>query len=170
MEKKHGVKLKTVKGQEIRILGSVLLLTLTVVFAVTVSAYPVRGETNNTTDTGIEGIDPDLVTAVWNVSVEFAEAITHEITISDDDFGGHGSIDDLITLMQITLPFTSKVLEIFQNNDRETEPEMNITLNESSLIADEMVEDAFLYLRFLQSDNLCEEAINMMEHGGTWNF
>ena len=168
MGKQHGAKRKTVNGQERRIVGSVLLLTLTVVFTVTVFTYPTRGETNNTTDTGIEGIDPDLVMAVWNISVDFAEAITQEITTADDEFGEQGSIDDLITLMQITLPFTSKILELFQNNDTAPEPELNMTLNESSLIADEMVESAVQYLRFLQHDNLCEEAITIMEQGGTW--
>jgi hypothetical protein len=169
MGKQHRLKLKSLKCTEMKIVGSVLLFVLTVVFSLTVFAHPVCGEINNTTDTGIEGIDPELVAGVWNASVEFAEEVTQEINISGEDLGGQGSIDDLITLIQITLPFTSKVLEMVQSEETETEAGMNVTVNESSLIADEMVESAFQYLRFLQSDNLCEEAINIMDQGGTWD-
>ena len=169
MDNPHRTKLKSSHRKEMRVVGSVLLVTLTVVFSLTVFAQPVYGETNNTTDTGIEDIDPELVMEVWNVSVDFAEAVTHEINVSEDELGGRGAIDDLITLMEITLPFTARILDIFQNNSTEAAPEMNVTLNESCLVADEMVEGAFLYLRFLQSDNLCEEAITIMEQGGTWD-
>jgi hypothetical protein len=169
MGKQHRLKLKSLKCTEMKIVGSVLLFVLTVVFSLTVFTHPVCGEANNTTDTGIEGIDPELVAGVWNASVNFAEEVTQEIDISEEDLGGQGSIDDLITLIQITLPFTSKVLEMVQSEGTETESGMNVTVNESSLIADEMVESAFQYLRFLQSDNLCEEAITIMDQGGTWD-
>ena len=147
----------------------VLIVALTVVVALAVFSPPALGETNTTIDTEIEWIDPALVTEVWNASVDFAEEMTHEINISEDEVGGQRSIDDLITLMQITLSFTSNVLELFQSEEPGTEPEMNVTFNGSDVIANEMVTDAFHYLRFLQSDNLCEEAITMMDQGETWD-
>jgi hypothetical protein len=150
--------------------GFVLIVALTVVLSLAVFSPPALGETNTTTDTGIEWLDPDLITGVWNASVDFAEEVTHEINISEDELGGQRSIDDLITLMQITLPFTSKVLELIQSEEPWTEPEMNVTLNGSGVIANEMVADAFQYLRFLQRDNLCEEAITMMDQGETWDY
>jgi len=101
-----------------------------------------------------------LVTDVGKASQDFMGEITQKINISEEGFGDERAIDDLIILMNITLEFTSKVINIIQDKDMKTGLETN-------LIADERVEEAFQYLRFLQSEDPCREAINMMEENRT---
>lgn len=141
--------------------GFAVLATLMVVSSSTGFAQSALGETDTYADTEMEGIDPDLVTGVWGVSQDFAGKVIQKINISEEDLGGERAIDDLITLMRITLEFTSEVIDRVRDKDAKTETEMNLTHNETSFIADdERVEEAFQYLRLLQSENLCEEAIN----------
>lgn len=147
--------------------GFALILALTVVSSSTGFAQSALGETDTHADTEIEGIDPGLVTDVGKASLDFMGEITQKINISEEGFGDERAIDDLIILMKITLDFTSKVINIIQDKDMKTGLEMNLTANETNLIDDERVEEAFLYLRFLQSEDPCREAINMMEENRT---
>lgn len=140
-----------------------LILALLVVSSSAGFVQPALGEPDNYSETEIEGIDPGLVAGVWDASMNFSEEIIQEINISEEGFGGEGSIDDLITLMRITLTFTSEVLDTVRAKDMVAEEETNLTLNETDLMADGRIEEAFLYLRFLQSGNLCEEAIKMVD-------
>ena len=163
-----------VKGKKMRILkGFALILALTVVSSLAVFAQPIQtpaptGQiTDADADTGIKGVDPGLVTDVGKASLDFMGEITQKINISEEGFGDERAIDDLIILMKITLDFTSKVINIIQDKDMKTELEMNLTANETNLIDDKRVEEAFLYLRFLQSEDPCREAINMMEENRT---
>jgi hypothetical protein len=66
------------------------------------------GDTDTPADIEMEGVDPDLVTAVWSASLDFAEDVTQGINISEEGFGGEKAIDDLISLMQVTLGFIRK--------------------------------------------------------------
>lgn len=147
--------------------GFALILALTVVSSSTGFAQSALGETDTHVDTEIEGIDPGLVTDVGKASLDFMGEITQKINISEEGFGDERAIDDLIILMKITLDFTSKVINIIQDKDMKTGLEMNLTANETNLIDDKRVEEAFLYLRFLQSEDPCREAINMMEENRT---
>jgi hypothetical protein len=51
-----------------------------------------------------------------------------------------------------------------------TETETNLTRNETGFIPDGRIEEAFEYLRFLQSDNPCEAAINKMDTCGRGGY
>jgi len=140
------------------------------------------GDTDTPADIEMEGLDPNLVTAVWSASLDFAEDVTQRINISEEGFGGEKAIDDLITLMQVTLGFTSEVLGVIHDNETvtetgtetetetESETETNLTRNETGFIPNERIEEAFEYLRFLQSDNPCEAAINKMDTSGTRDY
>jgi len=58
---------------------------------------------------------------VWRASLDFAENVTQGINISGDGLGEDKAIDDLITLMQVTLGFTSEILGIIHDNEMVTE-------------------------------------------------
>jgi len=156
-----------------------VLSALTIVFSSACFAPRALGEDTDTpADIEMEGLDLDVVTTVWRASLDFAEDVTQGINISGDGFGGEKAIDDLITLMQVTLGFTSEILGIIHDNETETETETEIeteteftsTRNETGFIPNERIEEAFEYLRFLQSDNPCEAAINKMDTSGARDY
>ena len=155
---KHSVVLK----------GSIVLAVLLLLSSSTALGQSALEETDAPADTGIEGIDQGLLTDVAIASLDFAGELTQEINISKEGSEGEDAIDNLITLMQIGLAFTADVIDSLRARDTNarTEEETNLTLSEAGFVSEEGIEDAFLYLRLLQSGNLCEEAIDLMEAGG----
>ncbi|MBN1762563.1 MAG: hypothetical protein JW878_05745 [Methanomicrobia archaeon] len=164
-----------------------VLSALTIVLASAgFTSLALGGDTDTPADIELDGVDPDLVTDVWSASLDFAEDVAQRINISEEGFGGEKAIDDLIMLMQVTLGFTSEVLGIIHDNetvtetgtatatdtetDTENETEANLTRNETGFIPNERLEEAFEYLRFLQSDNPCEAAINKMDTIGARGY
>lgn len=152
--------------------GFVVLVVLMLVSSSAVSALE---GTNNTTeappDVEKEGIDEDLVNNVWNASQNFTDEIIQEINISEEGSGEEGAIDNLITLMRLTLAFTVDVLDALQGSDtNETVEEQNLTPAEAGFVSEDEVEDAYQYLRLLQKGNLCEESLDMIDAGemGSW--
>ena len=168
---KFTIEIWEVKIKRLRGVALILILTaisLSTVFAQQIPTPAPTGQiTDADADTGIKGIDFGLVTDVGKASLDFTEGITQKIIISEEGFGEKGAIDDLITLMKVTLEFTAKVINIIQDKDMKTRLEMNLTVNETNFIDDERIEEAFQYLRFLQSEDPCREAINMMEENRT---
>jgi hypothetical protein len=71
--------------------------------------------------------------------------------------------------MRITLAFMSEIIDMVRVKDTDAGREMRSALNETDLMSDERVEDGFQYLRLLQSENPCEEAINRMERNSNSN-
>lgn len=156
-----------IKRNRIVAKGFVALLVLTIVSSVTVFALSAVGETDTPAEIEIE--DLELVPEVWNASLNFADEVTREINISKKGFGGEREIDNLITLMRITLAFMSEIIDMVRVKDTDAGREMRSALNETDLMSDERVEDGFQYLRLLQSENPCEEAINRMERNSNSN-
>ena len=155
--------------------GFMLILALTVVLSSTVFAQVIPTpaptvETGDTEpDTGIKGIDVGLVTDVGKASQDFIEDIIQKINISTEKFGEKEAIDDLIILMEITLEFTSEVINIIVDRETKNGLKTNLTVNETNLIEDERMGEAFQYLRYLQSEDPVREAINKMEENRTIN-
>jgi len=153
--------------------GFVLILALVVILSLAIFAQPIQTpmptkQTMNTDiNTEIKGPNPGLVIDIGKASMGFMEDITQNINISKEEFGDKRAIDDLIITMKITLKFTSKVMDIIQNKDTKTELGINMTANKTNLIENEKIEEAFQYLRFLQCEDPCKEAINMMEENRT---
>lgn len=156
-----------IKRNRIVAKGFAALLVLTIVSSVTVFALSAVGETDTPAEIEIE--DLELVPEVWNASLNFADEVTREINISEKGFGGEREIDNLITLMRITLAFMSEIIDMVRVKDTDAGREMRSALNETDLMSDERVEDGFQYLRLLQSENPCEEAINRMERNSNSN-
>jgi len=155
------VKIKILSG--VALILMLTAITLSTGFAQQIPTPAPTGQITDAdadADAGIKGVDLGLVTDVGKASQDFMGEITQKINISEEGFGDERAIDDLIILMNITLEFTSKVINIIQDKDMKTGLETN-------LIADERVEEAFQYLRFLQSEDPCREAINMMEENRT---
>ena len=164
------VKIKKLRGVALMLMLMLMLtaITLSTGFAQQIPTPAPTGQiTDADTDTGIKGIDFGLVSDVGKASLDFVGEITQKINISGEGFGDEKAIDDLIGLMNITLEFTSKVINIIQDKDMKTGLEMNLTVNETNLIDDERVEEALQYLSFLQSEDPCSEAIEMMEENRT---
>lgn len=160
------VKIKILSG--VALILMLTAITLSTGFAQQIPTPAPTGQiTDADADAGIKGVDLGLVTDVGKASLDFMGEITQKINISEEGFGDERAIDDLIILMNITLEFTSKVINIIQDKDMKTGLEMNLIVNETNLIADERVEEAFQYLGFLQSEDPCREAINMMEENRT---
>ena len=148
---KRGVSKSGCKESALK--GFVVLLVLMLVSSSAVSALE---ETNNSTDfpfnVEIEGIDEGLVTDVWIGSMDFAEEMTQNIDLSEEGAEGEGAIDNLIIMMRLTLAFTVDVLDALQSSDtNETVEELNLTPAEAGFVSENEVEDAFQYLRLLQS-------------------
>jgi len=156
-----------IKRNRIVAKGFAALLVLTIVSSVTVFALSAVGETDTPAEIEIE--DLELVPEVWNASLNFADEVTREINISEKGFGGEREIDNLITLMRITLAFTSEIIDMVRVKDTDAGREMRSALNETDLMSDERVEDGFQYLRLLQGENPCEEAINRMGRNSNSN-